>query len=69
MVSDIFCDKHLNPAREYKSHLQELYPMVNLKLIFEFRDSEKSEFDLAQFAGYIAIRSIKGKKPYCKTNK
>jgi len=47
----------------------EPWPMISKNLAFEFRDNEKTEFDLAQLAGYIGIRSILGKKPYCKTNK
>jgi hypothetical protein len=47
----------------------EPYPSINIKRIFEFLEQEKTEFDLMQFACYIAIRSILGKKPYCRTNK
>jgi hypothetical protein len=48
---------------------KEPFPMISKRLLFEFRDNDKSEFDLMQFAVYIAIRSILGKKSYCKTNK
>jgi len=44
-------------------------PMINKDLIFDFRDNEKTEFDMAQLAANIAVRSILGKKSYCKTNK
>lgn len=44
-------------------------PMVNKKLLFDFRDNEKSEFDLIQFLTYIAIKSILGKRTCVKTNK
>ena len=47
----------------------EPFPMINNNLLFDFRDTNKTESDIAQFAAYIAIRSILGKKPYCKTNK
>ncbi len=47
----------------------EPYPSINKSLFFDFRDHEKTEFDLMQFACYIAIRSILGEKPYCRTNK
>lgn len=47
----------------------EPYPSINKDLFFKFRDHEKTEFDLMQFACYIAIRSILGKKSYCRTNK
>lgn len=48
---------------------KEPFPQVNKSLIFEFRDNEKSEFDLIQFAAYISVRSIIGIKDHCKTNK
>lgn len=44
-------------------------PMVNVKQIFDFRDNDRSEFDVMQFAANIAIRSILGTKRFCKTNK
>jgi len=44
-------------------------PMVNKKLLFDFRDNEKSEFDLIQFLAFIAIKSILGKRTCVKTNK
>jgi hypothetical protein len=47
----------------------EPYPNVNIKKLFEYRDENKTEFDLMQFACYIGIHSILGKKPYCRTNK
>jgi len=47
----------------------EPYPSINKKLLFEFRDHEKTEFDLMQFVFYVGIRSILGKKSYSKTNK
>jgi hypothetical protein len=47
---------------------KEPMPMLSVKLLFEFRDNEKSEFDIAQLLAYMAIRSILGTKPYVKTN-
>lgn len=47
----------------------EPYPSINKSLFYDFRDHEKTEFDMMQFACYIAIRSILGEKPYCRTNK
>jgi hypothetical protein len=44
-------------------------PMVNCSMLFDFRDNEKSEFQLIQFACYLGIRSTIGKKGFCKTNK
>jgi len=48
---------------------KEVMPMVNKNLLFDFRDNNKTEFDLIQFASFIAIRSIIGTKHYCFTNK
>lgn len=45
----------------------EPFPMINKNLLFEYRDHDKSEFDLMQLAAYISIRSILGKKSYCRT--
>ncbi|MFA6402781.1 MAG: hypothetical protein WCX31_14355 [Salinivirgaceae bacterium] len=44
-------------------------PMINTKHLFAFRDNNKTEFDLMQFACYVGFRSIIGIKPYSKTNK
>lgn len=48
---------------------KEPMPMVSKSLVFEFRDHSKTEFDLMQFACYIGINSILGKKNYSRTNK
>ena len=48
---------------------KEPFPMIRVSLLFEFRDNPKSEFDIAQLAAYMAIRSILGTKAFCKTNK
>ena len=58
-------------AKEIEKKVQknEPMPMISKSHLFNYRDNEKSEFDLAQFSAYIAIRSILGVKPYCKTNK
>lgn len=48
---------------------KEPVPMVNLQLLFDFRDNDKSEFELIQFVAYIAVNSILGKKTFVKTNK
>ncbi|MBL0282286.1 MAG: hypothetical protein IPQ11_18390 [Bacteroidetes bacterium] len=42
--------------------------MLNLKLLFEFRDKPKTEVELMEFAFYIGIKSILGKKQVTKTN-
>jgi hypothetical protein len=61
----------LRRGKETDKHIpeKEPFPMINIKLLFKFRDYDKSEFEIAQLAAYIAVRSILGKKPYCRTNK
>ena len=44
-------------------------PMINPKFLFEFRDKDKTEYDLIQLVGFIAVKSILGVKKYAKTNK
>ena len=48
---------------------KEPMPMIKKNTLFEYRDNDKTEFELMQLACYIGIRSIIGKKSYCKTNK
>lgn len=64
-------DKCLKLGKEIEKIIpaNEPYPSINKNLLFEFRDGNKTEFDLMQFACYIAVRSILGKKSYCRTNK
>lgn len=47
---------------------REPMPMIKVKLLFEYRDNQKSEFELIQLLCYVALNSIIGKKIYCKTN-
>jgi hypothetical protein len=58
-------------AQEIEKKMGEKEPMVmiNRDHAFNFRDSEKSEFELMTFAVYLGIRSILGEKSYCKTTK
>jgi hypothetical protein len=54
---------------ERKIKDKEPMPMVSVSLLFTFRDNDKSEYELIQFVGYIAINSILGKRITVKTNK
>jgi len=42
---------------------------VDFKKLFEYRDTEKTEQQMIQLAAFIAVKSILGKKPYCRTTK
>ena len=43
--------------------------MISKSLLFDFRDNEKAELEIAQLMAFTAIKSIIGKKKYGKTNK
>jgi hypothetical protein len=47
----------------------EVMPMIGKHTLFNFRDEDKSVFEIAQLLAYIAIRSIIGERKYTKTNK
>ena len=61
----------LERAKEIEQTISknEPMPMVRKTLLFDFRDQAKSEEELIQFAAYLGVRSILGKKDCCKTNK
>jgi len=40
---------------------------INTSIVWDFRDNYKSQFEIAVFTAFCAIRSIIGKKSYCKT--
>jgi len=42
---------------------------INKDRIFDFYKNQKSEFNVACFCAFAAIKSILGKKGFCKTNK
>lgn len=58
-------------AKKIEKEIPDHSPMVMIKKdkVFEFRDENKTEFELMTFAVYLGIRSILGKKSYCKTTK
>jgi len=64
-------ENSLNVGKRIKESIpaNEPMPMINKSQLFDFRDNDKTERDLMQFAINIGIRSIIGTKSYCKTNK
>ncbi len=46
------------------------WPMAGIKkrLVFEFRDALKTDFEIAVFCAYCGLRSILGKKSYVRTS-
>lgn len=69
MNGDIEHNLKIGKQIESEKPKNEPMPMLSKALLFEFRDKEKSEFELAQFAAHMAIHSIIGKKPFATTNK
>ncbi len=43
---------------------KEVMPMVSKSLLLDFRDNNKTEYELIQFAAYISVRSIIGKNKF-----
>jgi hypothetical protein len=41
---------------------------VNIQIWWDFYKNDKSEFDIASLCAFLALKSILGEKPYCKTN-
>lgn len=48
---------------------KEVLPMIGIHLLFDYRDSEKNEFDIVQLLAFVSINSIIGLKSFAKTNK
>jgi hypothetical protein len=46
----------------------EPWPMVNVDILFDYLNNNKTQFDHAQLAAYLAIRSVIGKRSRAKTN-
>jgi hypothetical protein len=40
---------------------------LNISIFWDFYNNEKSEFDIVCLLAFLAIKSILGSKPYCKT--
>jgi hypothetical protein len=47
----------------------EPFPMINVNLLNIYCLEDKTEYEIALFISYIAVRSILGTKPYCRTTK
>lgn len=60
----------LNTYEEIKQSTKQdtILPMVNVDLLFNFLNNEKTEFEIMQFLTFIGIKSILGRKQYIKTN-
>ena len=41
---------------------------LNISIFWDYYKNEKSDFDIACLAAFLAIKSILGDKPYCKTD-
>jgi hypothetical protein len=42
---------------------------INNDILFDYLKNDKTEFQIAAFCAFCAVRSILGKKVFCKTNK
>jgi hypothetical protein len=61
----------LSNGRQIKAKLTKGHPMPMAKIdtLLEFKNKDKTEFELAQYVAYLAINSIIGQKRYFPTNK
>lgn len=64
----------LEKAEEEGGRLYNLYQNtprvgVNLDILWDYYNNDKSEYQIDCFRAYCATRSIIGDKPYCKSNK
>ena len=64
-------DHIINSAKKIEASKPENdpMPMINVKMLFNFRDKPKFEFEIAQLAAFIAVKSIIGVNAFYKTNK
>jgi hypothetical protein len=69
-ISDGDDSKLLNAYNEIKIATKEdkIFAMVNKESLFNFRDNEKTEFEIMQFLTFIGIKSVLGTKQCIKTN-
>lgn len=58
---------YLSTCRNIKT-TSTVVAMINKSKLFEFRDENKTEHELMQFACYVAIKSIIGRNKFAKTN-
>ena len=67
------CKPHnaISNAKEILNRMPAKYPTTGIEkdMYFDYYKNYKDEFDIICLAAFFAIRSILGKKPYCKTNK
>lgn len=61
----------LNLCIAIENSISSNVPMTGIRtsIIFDYYKNDKTEFQIAVFCAFCAVRSILGKKTYCKTNK
>ena len=57
-------------GKELYNSIPAKYPKVglNISIFWDYFKNDKSDFDVACLVAFLAIKSILGTKPYCKTN-
>jgi hypothetical protein len=58
-------------AKDVLNRLPQKYPFVGIEIhiLFDYYKNEKDDFDIVCLGSFLGIKSILGKKTYCKTNK
>lgn len=64
-------EKMIKNGKLLNNSIPERTPLTSISkdMIFDYYKNYKTEFDIACFLVFAAIKSILGKKDYCKTNK
>lgn len=61
----------IDTAKQVLYSMPKKYPLVGIEkeMLFDYYKNDKDDFDIACLGAFLGIKSILGKKPYCKTNK
>lgn len=64
-------DGSLMNSKRILNNLPDRYPVtgIEINMLWDYYKNEKSDFDIACLGAFLAVKSILGTKPYCKTNK
>jgi hypothetical protein len=61
----------IDNAKSILRRMPAKYPTTGIEkgMLFDYYKNEKTEFEIMCLSAFLAIKSILGTKPYCKTNK
>ena len=70
-TNNLKCDEYLQHGKILIDSIPTGSPLTSIEkdVCEKYYSNEKTEFEIAQLTAFAAIKSILGKKEYCKTNK